>query len=447
MKSYINDIVVTDKNGEKAILYPNTKQEAIEGLRERLENVEKPDITETTETTMPNSRDGRFLFKKIKGVGEQGENPSPENPQEVISSVVSKIKSHGKNFIPYPYFETTKTQSDITFTDLGDGRIKVNGTSTNIVSFELLSEPIKLDANKRYTITGSPQGSAGSTNYAILAKGLKPDGTISNLWVGEDGLTFSGYEEITVQDGLLFRIRIAKGVTVNNLIFEPMLRLAEDSDATWEPYKESVVTLSQPIELDGYENVKDEIINENGIFKVVRKRGKHRLTSAEKGTFGYVSTEGERRFHLKTSGDDWISSESNALGELCTHAIFNNQTNVGNHGYFYLTPVYCIFTDNDHYWADLDAFKSWLDSNEVYIEYNLKTPIVEELPLADQIALNSIETFDGITCLEFDSEIKPEFEGEYGTSKVGGIALEALLVARNNDIRISSVEATVVNNI
>lgn len=70
-----------------------------------------------------------------------------------------------------------------------------------------------------------------------------------------------------------------------------------------------------------------------------------------------------------------------------------------------------------------------------------------ELPTADQIALNSLKTFDGTTYLEIDSPLQPEFVAEYGTSKVGGKTLEALAIARNNEIRISALETSAVNNI
>jgi hypothetical protein len=183
--------------------------------------------------------------------------------------------------------------------------------------------------------------------------------------------------------------------------------------------------------------MKDEIINKNGILKVVRKRGKHRVTSAEKGTFQYTATEGQRRFAIKTSGDDWLS-ESDGTGEISTHFKLST-SNASNHGYFYISTQYAVFPDNDNYWADLNAFKAWLDSNEVYIEYNLKTPIVEELPTADQIALNSLLSFDTVTYISTDSELVPVIDVEYGTSKVGAYTLEAWNEKENLKIRIADL--------
>ena len=70
--------------------------------------------------------------------------------------------------------------------------------------------------------------------------------------------------------------------------------------------------------------------------------------------------------------------------------------------------------------ASLEEFKTWLDENEVYLEYELATPTTETLDTATQIALNSLETYNGVTYINVDSRTLPsEVKGEYGTSKVG----------------------------
>jgi hypothetical protein len=57
------------------------------------------------------------------------------NVSPVAHSV--KVKVESKNLIPYPYMDTTKTVSGITFTDNGDGSITVNGTATGNAFFFL----------------------------------------------------------------------------------------------------------------------------------------------------------------------------------------------------------------------------------------------------------------------------------------------------------------------
>ena len=67
---------------------------------------------------------------EIAGRSEQGADPSPDNPQEIVSTDVTAVRVTGAQVLPYPYKDTTKTENGITFTDLGDGGIKVTGTST-----------------------------------------------------------------------------------------------------------------------------------------------------------------------------------------------------------------------------------------------------------------------------------------------------------------------------
>ena len=85
--------------------------------------------------------------------------------------------------------------------------------------------------------------------------------------------------------------------------------------------------------------------------------------------------------------------------------------------------------------ATVDEWKAHLAENPMEVVYELAEEVVEELPIADQIGLNSLASYDGITYVEFDSEIQPTFKGEYGTSKVGGYTLEAMLAGRNGELR------------
>ncbi len=47
------------------------------------------------------------------------------------------VLRYGKNLLPYPYVDTTKTVNGVTFTDNGDGSITINGTATADTNFIL----------------------------------------------------------------------------------------------------------------------------------------------------------------------------------------------------------------------------------------------------------------------------------------------------------------------
>ena len=58
-----------------------------------------------------------------------------DNAQNTVKSVKAQLAN--KNLIPYPYDETTKTQSGITFTDNGDGSITISGKAERDAYFRL----------------------------------------------------------------------------------------------------------------------------------------------------------------------------------------------------------------------------------------------------------------------------------------------------------------------
>ena len=61
------------------------------------------------------------------------------------------IKCCSKNLIPYPYYNTTKTENGITFTDNGDGSITVSGTATEYVAFNFV-QLLPCRPNQAYTV-------------------------------------------------------------------------------------------------------------------------------------------------------------------------------------------------------------------------------------------------------------------------------------------------------
>lgn len=74
----------------------------------------------------------------------------------------------GKNLIPYPYEDTTKTLNGVTFTDNGDGNITVNGTPTEYSYFMFGVIPIMPST----TFTISKNQSADAANVAFAVREL-----------------------------------------------------------------------------------------------------------------------------------------------------------------------------------------------------------------------------------------------------------------------------------
>lgn len=137
----------------------------------------------------------------------------------------------GKNKLPYPYDSNSQTISGVTFTVNSDGTIKANGTATAEINFNLLISKSLASVgitSGTYTLNGCPSGGSSST-YRIQIRQ-------NSSWATDNGsgVNFTYNDSSPVND--LVRINILSGATVNNLTFKPMIRLASEADATYEPY-------------------------------------------------------------------------------------------------------------------------------------------------------------------------------------------------------------------
>ena len=124
----------------------------------------------------------------------------------------------------------SQTKNGVTFTVNEDGSVTANGTATSNAIFTL--SEIELTVGNKYTLSGCPEGGS-STAFKLY-------GLDTTNWAGEgndygDGDTFTN-KRSPVQ----YRIVIYAGYTADNLTFCPMLRYAEITDDTYEPYKLSV---------------------------------------------------------------------------------------------------------------------------------------------------------------------------------------------------------------
>jgi hypothetical protein len=231
---------------------------------------------QTSSPTLHNSYAGGIKLNSIEAVEDvQDGTPTPENSFEIKNVEISEIKTEGKNLIPYPYYNKTPTINGVTFTELGDGSISASGTSSSSASFifsHRIDNIMVLGAGT-YRLSGCPSGGSRTTFRLVVARSSESTGSFEAL-----AFDYGEGDEFTLEKDtdIYVGFEVLKDATVSNVVCKPMVCIASITDATWEPYKESVITLSQPIELRGNGDMKDEIINKNGILKVVRKRGKRK---------------------------------------------------------------------------------------------------------------------------------------------------------------------------
>lgn len=146
--------------------------------------------------------------------------------------------NNGRNWLPYPYYETTKTLHGVTFTDNGDGTVTVNGTATDNTGFYCSANTSKCAVNfpagSSYRLGGCPAGGSQSSyriNFA-LKNSADSSWTYDALDVGNGTYPNSSLFTNKVVDRCYARISIGKGTVCNNLIFKPQVEVFPAGMAT-----------------------------------------------------------------------------------------------------------------------------------------------------------------------------------------------------------------------
>lgn len=172
-------------------------------------------VTNGTDTVTTNL----YLPEQIKMVGDEA---------EYVDYGAQKMHRVRKNL--FQTIATSQTINDITFTVNANGSVTCNGTNhgNNPIIFEL-NNPDVVFPEGVYITSGCPAGGSITGGYKIQYF----NGSSWNYELGS-GSTF------TLSGNLKYRSRIliSKDVTVTNLTFYPMLRLASIEDDTYEPYIE-----------------------------------------------------------------------------------------------------------------------------------------------------------------------------------------------------------------
>ena len=142
----------------------------------------------------------------------------------------------GKNLLKYPYYHTTRTVNGITFTDNGDGSITINGTSTAVADFTIISASVNMPvANDSYKWV--LLGSSENSNVYLHMRVNNGDDYI-NTFIGEQ-------KPVTVTQNQIYSgsLRVRSGVTINGLTVYPMLIIASETDTTFETYTGNTYTI------------------------------------------------------------------------------------------------------------------------------------------------------------------------------------------------------------
>ena len=158
--------------------------------------------------------------------------PSPGNVRPISGRSGANVTKCGKNVLELSSETTTK--NGVTFTvDKAAGTVTVSGTPTQNTSFQI-STLLHTAVGKRYILSGSPSGGSISSYYISLTPAING----KYVYDAVNGGLFTPVEPM-----LGAGIVVHGGTTYSNLVFRPMIRLASDSDASFEPYESRTVSV------------------------------------------------------------------------------------------------------------------------------------------------------------------------------------------------------------
>ena len=393
-------------------------------------------VIESDSSELRGSYESALKINKIGGVCVQGENPTPTNPQEIKKSVISEIRTHGKNFLQNT--GTSIVSNGITFTVNEDGSVTANGTATAIANFTIYKS-IPIVSGRYFNVIklgGSYTGEMYHVAYDANWAGGK-DGNLNTPSKMNDTINYSR-----------FRLSIRSGAVCNNLTVGFMVSTV-DFDS-YEPYTESVITLSQPIELYGVGDVQDTI--EGG--KVKRKYGVEVFDGSNDEGWAFDSSINriyntilKNKTKRTISDEEYINMLSSALVVKSFNAIYRGTDGINVNASGTVSAKYSELTS-------LSEWKAHLQANPMTVVYELAEEVIEDLPLADQIALNSLQTFHGFTHVEFAGDVQPTLNSDYATNLVGAVALavhayneiEKRFVTFNAEDGSANFSGNIVNN-
>jgi hypothetical protein len=177
----------------------------------------------------------------------------------------------------------TETINGVTFTVNSDGTVLVNGTATDATNFYIATNT---DAFKNEMSVYEGQ--------SVVCSGCPSGGSDSSYWISFARLTGASIKNdtgngVTVTIGNLqgvntyVRINIASGTVCNNLLFEPMIRLASETDPTFEPYS-NICPISGRTQVDVNRAGKN-LLEDNTAVGTIEKNGG---TATRNSDYSYV---------------------------------------------------------------------------------------------------------------------------------------------------------------
>ena len=187
------------------------------------------------------------VFRIVFNIGDTVDKFIPYFPG-LKNAYFQGLRSTGRNLIPFPYYDDTKTVNGVTFTVNDDGSVTANGTATSQVNFYFVSSSnpiLAFPIGTVLSLAGCPSGGKPRTFSLRL---LSTDSLHEIIDIG-NGVTFT-----TKKKAYYLYFQVKEGVTLTNAVIRPMLNYGS-SALPYEPYVSHEISLDAAIELPAWDSI------------------------------------------------------------------------------------------------------------------------------------------------------------------------------------------------
>lgn len=327
--------------------------------------------------------------------------PSPDYPSEIecVKDTI-QVKDVGKNLLNIP--DGTYTSNGLTAV-ISNGIININGTST---STSFLSIPINLELESNFSISLNNTAMGDSLSEVRLQKSGSNYQAVPINVANNKKENISTYGTYTT-----LLIRVSSGVTITNGIIKPQVELGDTTE--FEPYQENTLNIN----LQGNElcslpnNVKDELVIENGRAKIIKRIGKVVLDGSENWTTIDNKNTGDT-FYSATNVIDNLR-KGTALNLYCDKFknisnLWDNNNVVGTQMFNLGTALRFRILKTELTEVTINGWKSWLSTHNTIVYYVLATPV--EIDLGE---VETLSTFEGVNNVSLDANMQTNMSLTY----------------------------------
>ena len=366
-------------------------------------NYDKVEMEGVGSLMLPNSLKAPLERLELIGNSTQGENPAPDNPQEIKSAgrfdeasgkYLFDVKVTGKNLLsnkPTDWMIGKATswgavpQTPVSYgTNVKNAIATINVKSSTNYSF------INKDTNKLWV-------------YRIIEQDENGLGYVNHPFYKDESLNYKKYNFSTRSNtsNIVFEIKKVDGTELLSSDIESikiMLVEGEVNEPTiYEPYTEQSVQIALNDPLRGIGDYKDTITKDG----VVRKIKRAVFDGSEDEKWG-LSREHENHinFALVIKGAITVNTGIRTMMDKFKYfgAIWNSDL-LGQDMFGATLRINMPKTLA----TDLQTFKTWLSQNPLTVDYVLAEPVTEPLPESVQAQLQALHSENGVTHVFVDS--------------------------------------------